>query len=84
MQVLTGFAPLAGRGDQGGHESVVAVAVDRRGQPQHRRADADAPQGQHQQGGGRASTGGVGPDLGAGDEAVPLGGEPAGGQPEEA
>ena len=39
---VAGHAALAGDADEGGHEAVVAVAVDRRGEAQHRRADADA------------------------------------------
>ena len=41
---VAGHAPLAGDADEGGHEPVVAVAMDGRREAQHRRADADAPQ----------------------------------------
>ena len=81
---VSGHAPLAGDADEGGHEPVVAVAVDRRGEAQHRRADARARQGQRKQGGGRSAPGGVGPNLGTGHEPVVLGGHPTGRHPEHA
>ena len=81
---VTGHAPLTGDADESGHEPVVAVAVHRRCEAQDRRADADAPQRQGEQGGGRPASGGVGPNLGTGDEPVVLGGHPPGRQAEHA
>ena len=42
---VSGHAPPAGDAHERGHEPVVAVTVHRRGETQHRRWDADAPQG---------------------------------------
>ena len=63
---------------------MVAVAVDCRGKTQHRRADAYAPQGQREQGGGRPEPGGAGPDFGTGYEPIVFLGHATGGQPEDA
>ena len=81
---VSGDTSLAGDADERGHEPVVAVAMHRRREAQDRRADADAPQRQGEQGGGRPEPGGVGPNLGARDEPVVLCGRPAGGQADHA
>jgi hypothetical protein len=62
---VPGESPLARDVDEGGHEVVVAVAVEALGEAQQGRADAHAVQGQREQGGGVAANRRVGPGLGA-------------------
>ncbi len=63
-------AVLAGDVDEGRNETLVTVAVDGRGEAQDRRAHADAPQRQREQGGRRPEPSWIGANVGAWNESV--------------